>query len=102
MVLSWSLLAACAMCGAVALFWYTSVGARDLANAAAAETCARISAQLLDGTVAFRRLRPVRGLDGRLGLERTYLFEYTVDGATRRQGFVIVSGRSVESVGLDR
>jgi len=56
---------------------------------------------MLDGTVAFRRLRPVRGVDGWLELERTYVFDYTLDGATRRQGFVIVAGKAVESVGLE-
>ena len=57
---------------------------------------------MLDGTVAFRRLRPVRGVDGWLELERTYVFEYTLDGATAAaQGFVIVAGKAVESVGLE-
>ena len=50
--------------------------------------------------MAFRRLRLTRGADGRRQIERTYLFEYTVDGATRRQGFVIVAGGDVASVGL--
>jgi len=98
---SWSLLFGFAALGGIAAVWHTSLGARELANDAARETCASLGAQLLDGTVAFRRLRPVRGADGWLGIERTYLFEYTLDGSTRRQGFVIVAGNAVESIGLE-
>jgi hypothetical protein len=45
-------------------------------------------------------MRLQRGRDGRMGLRRTYVFDYSEDGETRRQGFVIVSGRRVEFVGL--
>ena len=45
-------------------------------------------------------MRFVRGEGGRPALERTYLFDYSDDGVTRRQGFVVVCGRRVESVGL--
>jgi hypothetical protein len=55
---------------------------------------------LLDGTVAFRRIEAVRVLGGTLGLRRTYVFDYTRDGATRQQGFVVVTGRNVDSIGL--
>jgi hypothetical protein len=97
---SWPLLLLLAALGAAAAFWHTTLGARELANVAALETCKGIGAQLLDGTVAFRRVRVVRGDGGRRHLERTYVFEYTLDGATRRQGFVIVAAGAVLSVGL--
>jgi len=64
------------------------------------ETCQRTGATLLDGTVAFRRLQAVRVAGGALGLRRTYVFDYTRDGATREQGFVVLTGRCVEAVGL--
>jgi len=28
------------------------------------------------------------------------VFDYTLDGATRQQGFVVTTGRSVDTVGL--
>jgi hypothetical protein len=99
--LTWSLLCALAALGVMAGFWRSSLRAREAANFAARETCRQISAQFLDDTVAFQRLRPIRGPDGWLAFERTYQFEYSVDGATRRRGFVIVAGRDVETVGLD-
>jgi Protein of unknown function (DUF3301) len=98
--LSWGLLLFATFMVAFALFWHDTLGARDLANAAARETCASTGAALLDGTVAFHRLRIVRGEGGRPAIERTYLFDYSNDGVTRRQGFVVVCGRRVESIGL--
>jgi hypothetical protein len=85
---------------ALAWFWYDSLGARESANAAAFETCQSTGATLLDGTVAFRRLETVRVAGGALGLRRTYVFDYTRDGSTRQQGFVVTTGRSVDTVGL--
>jgi hypothetical protein len=98
--LSWTLLALLAAMLATAWFWHDSLGARERANAAALETCQGTGAVLLDGTVAFRRIEAVRLLGGTLGLRRTYVFDYTRDGATRQQGFVVVTGRSVDSIGL--
>ena len=37
---------------------------------------------------------------GRLTLRRSYVFDYTPDGVTRLQGFVILCGRDLEAVGL--
>jgi hypothetical protein len=98
--LSWTLLALLAAMLATAWFWHDSLGARETANAAALETCQGTGAMLLDGTVAFRRIEAVRVLGGTLGLRRTYVFDYTRDGATRQQGFVVVTGRHVDSIGL--
>jgi hypothetical protein len=85
---------------ALAWFWHDSLGARERANAAAVETCRSTGASLLDGTVSFRRLQPVRGIGGSMQLRRTYVFDYTRDGVTRQQGFVVLTGHSVDSVGL--
>jgi hypothetical protein len=100
MELSWSLLALLAAMLALAWFWHDSLGARERANVAALETCRSTGASLLDGTVAFRRLQAVRVDGGALRLRRTYVFDYTRDGYTRQQGFVILTGRTVDSVGL--
>jgi hypothetical protein len=99
-MLTWPLLAVLIGLVGVAWFWHDSLGARERANLAALDTCRNTGAQLLDGTVAFRGLRPVRGADGWLALRRTYVFDYSQDGVTRRQGFVILTGRSIDSIGL--
>jgi hypothetical protein len=99
--LTWGLLLALIAFTVFAAFWQDALGTRERANEAARETCAATGAALLDETVAFRSLKVVRGLGGRLAFERTYLFEYTLDGQTRRQGFIVMFGRRVDSIGLD-
>jgi hypothetical protein len=86
--------------GALALLWRAAVEARGVAFAAAHEACEQAGLQLLDGTVVFKSWRAGRGRDGRFALLRTYLFDYSDDGASRRQGFVILRGHDVETVGL--
>ena len=81
-------------------FWFLrdSLAARERANRAAMEACQRLSLQFLDGTVAFARLSFTRE-QGQLVLRRTYVFDYTANSIERRQGFVILVGRRLESVG---
>jgi hypothetical protein len=98
--LSWALLALLAAILGIAWFWHDSLGARERANEAALETCRSTGAALLDGTVAFRRLQPVRIGGGSLQLRRTYVFDYSRDGVTRQQGFVVMTGHSIDTVGL--
>ena len=101
MELSWSLLLLCIAFSGFVLFWHDALGARERANDAARETCVATGGVLLDGTVAFRSIKLVRAAGGRLAFERTYLFDYTLDGNTRRQGFVVMFGQRVETIGLE-
>jgi Protein of unknown function (DUF3301) len=98
MELSWTALALICLAGATAWFWQDSLAARESANAAAMEACQRLGLQFLDGTVAFARLALGRDA-GRVRLRRTYVFDYTANSIERRQGFVVLSGARVESVG---
>jgi hypothetical protein len=100
MELSWGLLGLLAALLAAAWYWHDALAARELANEAAAEACRGSGASLLDGTVAFRRIQAVRTDGGPLRLRRTYVFDYSRDGYSRQQGFVILTGRAVDSVGL--
>lgn len=99
MTLSWTSLLLLCLAGAVLWFWQDSLAARELANRTAMEACERLALQFLDGTVAFARVSLGRGRHGRLVLRRTYVFDYTSNSIERRQGFVVVSERSVETVG---
>jgi hypothetical protein len=96
--LSWGLLLGLLACVAGAAFWHDALGARERANDAVRALCEETGVALLDGTVAFARLRLVRGEAGRPAFERSYVFDYSEDGVTRRQGFVVLRGRQVESV----
>lgn len=99
MMLSWSVLTFVVLAAALAWFWQDSLAARERANAAAIEACDRLSLQFLDGTVAFARIALTRNDAGWLALRRTYVFDYTATSIERQQGFVVLLGHHVESVG---
>ncbi len=80
--------------------WFDTRAAGEAAVAQARETCRRQELQFLDDSVAMRRLGIGRNARGRLCLRRTYQFDYTEDGSTRCQGFVIMLGNQLESIGL--
>lgn len=80
--------------------WQVALDAREAANRIARETCSRAVVQFLDDTVAFAGFRLARDARGKRRLLRTYTFDYTADGFERAQGFVVLSGRRLEAVGL--
>ena len=98
--MTWGLLLSVAAFAVVAIFWHSSLAARELANRVAQETCASANVQMLDGTVAIHRLRIVRTGDAPLSWNRTYVFDYTADGYSRQRGFVVLTGDNVDTVGL--
>jgi Protein of unknown function (DUF3301) len=98
MQLGWGLLAMILLAAALVWFWQDSLAARESANAAAKEACNHLGLQFLDGTVAFARVALIRDA-GWLRLRRTYVFDYTATSIERRQGFVLLTGHRVESVG---
>ncbi len=93
-------LLALATLGLVTLAWYRNLQARELAVRIARDTCRQQGLQLLDATVALQRLALRRDPAGRLALQRTYRFEYTEDSFSRQQGFVVLHGARLETVGL--
>ncbi len=80
--------------------WQDTLRARDRAVLAVVRTCRDQHLQLLDGTVSLQRLRPSRCRNGRFCLQRTFVFEYSIDGDSREQGFVLVKGTEAAMVGL--
>jgi hypothetical protein len=86
--------------GALAWLWYDSLTAREAGVREARSACADEGLQLLDDTVAIRRLRLERDDAGRIGLQRTYAFEYSDTGDNRQQGSVTLFGQDVVLVSL--
>lgn len=66
--------------------WQNALRARERARELARGLCARAGLQLLDETVAVRRVRLRRVPGEGLRLERCYGFEVSRDGADRRCG----------------
>ena len=82
-------------------FWRDSLGAREQARAASARACQQMGVQLLDDTVALERLWLRRDRDGRLKLERLYVFEFTDTGQRRQVGSVLLVGWRVEVLHME-
>lgn len=85
----------------LAWFWLNSIRAKEIAMQASAQACGEIQAQFLDQTASLKRLRFVRTQHGRLGLERTYSFDFSRDRENRMQGLVVINGHRVTKVLLD-
>jgi hypothetical protein len=92
-----------ALLGLVAfvLFVLDSLRARERAVRAGRDACKRYELQFLDDTVSFARLRLARDEDGRLKLARTYTFEFTETGNTRRQGAIVMLGQDLRDIQLE-
>ena len=86
--------------GLLAWFWADSLRAREHALRVCRKACAQIDAQLLDETVALRRLSIARNTQGYAVWRRTYNFEYSLDGTERLRGSVVLRGRAVETVAI--
>lgn len=76
-------------------FWWTSTRARELALKHARILCNREGVQLLDYTVALKKLRLGQRTGGSACLRREYGFEFTAEGSFRDTGSVTLNGHTV-------
>lgn len=84
--------------GALAMHFFGAIRVRELALQAVARASRDGDFQLLDQSVHINRLSMSRDRNGRWRLWRQYRFDYTFDGVERRQGFVVMLGRELQSV----
>lgn len=82
----------------VAWFWLASLRTRDIAVAAARCAVQQYRLQLLDATVAFHRMKPVRDAHGKLRLQRTYTFEVSDTGNNRLPCSITLVGNQVSAI----
>jgi len=87
------------LASAGAWLWHAH-GIREQALAAVRRHCQQQDVELLDGNVAFRRLRLLRDARGRRRLARVYGFEFTVTGEQRHPGTVVMFGNRVGRIEL--
>jgi hypothetical protein len=81
-------------------FWLDSLRARDFALDGARRACEAEGVQLLDWTVAMKRIRLARDEEGRRGFQRTYEFEFSDTGNNRIEGSITVIGRQMLALKL--
>jgi hypothetical protein len=80
---------------------FDALRARETATIAARDACRAQGLQFLDDTVQGARTRFARDTEGLLRLRRTFSFEFSDDGVTRRAGRVVLLGAHLESLQLD-
>lgn len=83
------------------LFWVDSLRVREHAVAAGRAACRRYAVQFLDETVAFTRLRLARDAQGRLRLQRSYVFEFSDTGNNRRPGRMVMLGVELQELEME-
>ena len=86
---------------ALAWFWLDSLRALEVARDFGKHACNNANLQFLDDTVARIGLALARDKNGRRVLCRTYRFEFSETGNTRREGRLILFGDKVESVTME-
>jgi hypothetical protein len=79
-------------------FWVDSMHAREAAVESGRRACEAEQVQLLDWSVALKRIRVGRDGDGRLRFRRTYEFEFSDTGDNRLTGSVTLLGQQVLTV----
>ena len=82
-------------------YWRGALLVKDRAYHAAQKRCEEMQVQLLDENVYLRRLWFKRNELGKLSLWRAFYFEFTVSGADRYFGRVIMLGSRITQVELD-
>lgn len=90
-----------ALFGLAFWFWLHSLRILEIAREAGRLICKQTGVQFLDDTVASTRLQLARDDHGRRVLRRTYRFEFTETGNTRREGEVVMLGERIESVSME-
>lgn len=86
--------------GAAGWFVWSSLRAREAANAAIRPACHARGLLFLDDTVALARIGLRRDGEGRVAVLRVYRFDYSDTGDNRRRGSVRLLGARVQEVDL--
>jgi len=81
-------------------FWFDSTRSHELAVQITSRLCFKHDVQLLDETVALRRLGLSWPREG-LRLKRTYRFDYTIEGTERRTGSLFLLGSRLAAYNID-
>ncbi|MEM7565279.1 MAG: DUF3301 domain-containing protein, partial [Pseudomonadota bacterium] len=83
------------------VYWWQSGSFKGRARELATRHCQQLGLQLLDQSMVIRGLWPRRTTDGRVGLRRTYHFEFASTGHHRYQGVLKLVGMRLESIELE-
>lgn len=82
-------------------FWWDSLKVREQATKLASRACQDAQVQLLDHTVALKKVWLGRKRSGHVALLRSYEFEFSSTGTERRRGLVVVLGMTQQYFSMD-
>lgn len=82
-------------------FFMVSLRVRELAIKLSRQACQREGLQFLDDTVSAAHIGLRRDGRGRLGLNRTYQFEFSESGAQRYTGYIVMLGDQLQILHLN-
>lgn len=82
-------------------YWFDTAKAKEAAVAHGKKACRDMNVQFLDDSVIRYRSRIARGISGQTVIERSFRFEFTVDGQARENGFIRLSGQRLLVLELD-
>jgi hypothetical protein len=77
---------------AAVAFWNAGRAATERARDLGRDACRAANVQWLDEAVHVIAIRPRRLANGRLGWERTFRFDYSIDGRDRHPGRMVLRG----------
>jgi hypothetical protein len=86
---------------AIILYWRNALRVKDRAFLAARKHCLEMEVQLLDESIYLRRFWLKRNEQGRLLFWRAFYFEFTVTGADRYFGRVLMLGNYIQEIQLE-
>ncbi len=86
---------------ALGWYWFNSLHALEIARKIGKRACDELDLQFLDDTVAGIKLGLGRDHSGRRALRRTYRFEFSETGNTRREGHLVLLGDRLESITME-
>lgn len=81
--------------------WQDSLKVREFTVKHCKKKCDEMGLQLLDETIALNSLSIKRNLNGFPGLVRQYNFEFSINGANRYNGSIMVQQNQVRSFQLE-
>ena len=87
--------------GVFGWYWLNSSRALDIARNIGRKTCGELGLQFLDDTVASTGWGLARNESGRRVFRRTYRFEFSETGNSRREGQLILMGDRLESITME-
>jgi hypothetical protein len=86
---------------ALGWYWLNSLHALEIARKIGKRACDELDLQFLDDTVAGIKLGLGRDHSGRRVFRRTYRFEFTETGNSRREGHLVLLGDKIESITME-